>query len=201
MYDLGGSFGGRTVEAGTNLLLSGPPLSGKEALGYETLEHGAMAGEGSIVVTNTNSADRVRQIAPTLFEHDAPVGVVDCITKLQGYGTIADTELVQYASSPEDMTGIGIKSSQLIEQFSVDRGLTHNRVLFASVSTLLHYSTLQTVFRFLHVLTARIENTDAIGLFLVEAGVHDSETVTTISRLFDGMLQVDADGSVTARFR
>lgn len=201
MYELGGPLGDLTVEKGTNLLLLGPPLSGKEALGYQFLEGGATAGEGSIVVTNTNSAERVRRVAPTLFEYDTPVGIVDCITKHQGHSNIADTELVQYASSPEDMTGIGIKSSRLIERFYVDWGLRKNRVLFASVSTLLHYSNLQTVFRFLHVFTSRIENAGAIGLFILEEGAHDDQTMSTVSQLFDGMLQVAPDGPVTARLR
>jgi KaiC/GvpD/RAD55 family RecA-like ATPase len=199
MYELGASLEVDEVRPGTNLLVSGPPLSGKAALGYELLEHGARAGEGSIVVTNTDSAERVRADVPSLFDHGAPVGVVDCVTKHQGHGTIADTALVQYVSSPEDMTGIGIKASRLLEEFYRERGVTRNRVLFRTVSTLLHYADVQTVFRFLHVFTSRLESADALGLFVVEAGAHDEQTMNTISQLFDGVLQLDADGAVTVR--
>lgn len=199
MYELGGPLGTHEVPPGTNLLVSGPPLSGKTALGYTLLEHGARQDEGNILVSNTTSVERVRTDTPGLFAHDTPVGIVDCITKHQGHGTLADTDLVQYASSPDDMTGIGIKSSRLLGEFYGERGLTRNRVLFVSVSTLLHYSDVQTVFRFLHVFTSRIESADALGLFVIEVGAHDEKTMNTISQLFDGLLEVAADGSVTPR--
>ncbi|MFC7236011.1 RAD55 family ATPase [Halosegnis marinus] len=198
MYDLGGPLDGSEVAPGTNLLLSGPPLSGKTAVGYELLEAGARRGEGALVVSNKHSAERVRAEHPDLFEYDVPVGIVDCVTKHQGQGTIADTDLVQYASSPEDMTGIGIKFSELLEQFYSRQGVTRNRALFVSVSTLLMYSDLQTVFRFLHVFTSRIENADALGLFVIQSEAHDAQTMNTLSQLFDGVIETDEEGELTA---
>ena len=197
MYDLGGPLSGTEVDPGTNLLLVGPPLSGKVSLGYELLEAGLDAGEGGIVVSNEHSADRIRAEHEDLFEYDTPFGVVDCVTKHQGQGTIADTDLVQYASSPEDMTGVGIDFSELLEEFYVNRDITRNRALFVSVSTLLMYSDLQTVFRFLHVFTSRVENADAIGLYVVQSGAHDDQTMNTLSQLFDGVVETDADGEIS----
>ena len=196
MYDLGGPLSGTEVDPGTNLLLTGPPLSGKISLGYDLLEAG-FDGGGGIVVSNEHSADRIRAEHEGLFEYGAPFGVVDCVTKHQGQGTIADTDLVQYASSPEDMTGIGIDFSELLEEFYVNRDLTRNRALFVSVSTLLMYSDLQTVFRFLHVFTSRVENADALGLYVVQSGAHDEQTMNTLSQLFDGVIETDADGEIS----
>ncbi|MFB6117677.1 RAD55 family ATPase [Halosegnis sp.] len=197
MYDLGGPLNGTEVAPGTNLLLSGPPLSGKIPLGYQLLEAGLADGEGGIVVSNRHSAERIRAERADLFEYDAPLGIVDCVTKHQGQGTIADTDLVQYASSPEDMTGIGIDFSELLKEFYTSRGVTRNRALFVSLTTLLMYSDLQTVFRFLHVFTSRIENADALGLFIVQEGAHDDQAMNTLSQLFDGAIETDEDGSVT----
>lgn len=199
MYDLGEALDAGDVPPGTNLLVFGPPLSGKSRLCYELLEVGLQQSEGGVVVTNTDSARRLEATYPSLFAYDAPLGVVDCITKHQGHGTISDTDLVQYAGSPEDMTGIGIKASRLLQELHDGRGLSQNRVLFHSVSTLLHYSTVQTVFRFLHVFTSRIESAGALGLFVVEAGAHDDQTVSTVRQLFDGVIRVEADGSRTVR--
>jgi KaiC/GvpD/RAD55 family RecA-like ATPase len=119
------------------------------------------------------------------------------VTKQQGHGTIADTDLVQYASSPEDMTGVGIKFSELLEGFYTERGYTRNRTLFVSVSTLLMYSDLQTVFRFLHVFASRVENAGALGLFVIQSEAHDARTMNTLSQLFDGVIEVDDDGDLT----
>ncbi|PSQ22187.1 recombinase RecA [Halobacteriales archaeon QS_9_67_17] len=197
MYDLGGPLSGTEVDPGTNLLLTGPPLSGKISLGHDLLEAGLNAGGGGIVVSNEHSADRIRAEHEGLFEYDAPLGVVDCVTKHQGQGTIADTDLVQYASSPEDMTGVGIDFSELLEDFYVNRDLARNRALFVSVSTLLMYSDLQTVFRFLHVFTSRVENADALGLYVVQSGAHDEQAMNTLSQLFDGVIETDADGDIS----
>ena len=197
MYDLGGPLSGTEVDPGTNLLLTGLPLSGKISLGYDLLEAGLDAGGGGIVVSNEHSADRIRAEHEGLFEYGAPFGVVDCVTKHQGQGTIADTDLVQYASSPEDMTGVGIDFSELLEDFYVNRDLARNRALFVSVSTLLMYSDLQTVFRFLHVFTSRVDNADALGLYVVQSGAHDEQTMNTLSQLFDGVIETDAGGEIS----
>ena len=197
MYDLGGPLSGTAVEDGTNLLLSGPPLSGKTPLGHELLETGLAAGEGAIVVSNKHSAERIRTEQAGLFGYDAPVGVVDCVTKHQGQGTISDTDLVQYASSPEDMTGIGINFSELLEEFYGDRNVRRNRALFVSISTLLMYSDLQTVFRFLHVFTSRVENADGLGLYVMQTGAHEPQAMNTLSQLFDGVIETDEDGAIT----
>jgi KaiC/GvpD/RAD55 family RecA-like ATPase len=196
MYELGGALGEQEVPPGTNLLLEGPALSGKTDVGYDVLRHGAENGEGSLVVTNRDSAERVRAERAALFEHDTPVGLVDCVTKHQGQGSIVDSEMVQYASSPDDMTGIGIKFSELLQDFYNDLGFKRNRALFVSVSTLLMYSNVQTVFRFLHVFTSRVENAGALGLYVIEADAHDDQATSTLSQLFDGVVRVDDDGSV-----
>lgn len=201
MYDLGGPLSGTEVTPGTNLLLRGPPLSGKTKLGYELIEAGLANGEGGVIITNKHSAERIRTQQGGLFEYDAPLGIVDCVTKHQGQGTITDTDLVQYASSPEDMTGIGIDFSELLEDFYTTRGYTRNRALFASVSTLLMYSNLQTVFRFLHVFTSRIENADALGVFIIQSGAHDEQSMNTLSQLFDGVIETDADGALSTRLQ
>ncbi|WP_435195507.1 RAD55 family ATPase [Natronomonas sp. EA1] len=199
MYELGGSLAGTEVAPGNSLLITGPALSGKDRLGFEFLEHGLANGEGAIIVTNRDSADRLRRDHEVLFEAGPPVGIVDCITKHQGQGTIRDSDDIRYASSPEDMTGIGIKFSNLLEGFYKERGVTKNRVLFTSLSTLLIYSDLQTVFRFLHVFTSRIENADALGLFVLESEAHDSQAMNTLSQLFDGLIRIEEDGGIETR--
>jgi len=195
MYELGGPLGEREVAPGTSLLLSGPPLRGKLSVGYDLLDAGARRGEGSIIVSSRHSATRIRTEHPTLFDHGVPVGVVDCVTKHQGHGTIADTDYVQYASSPEDMTGIGINFSELLEQFRSSEGMDQTRALFVSVSTLLMYADLQTVFRFLHVFTTRIEDANTLGLFVVQSEAHDPQTMNTLSQLFDGVIETTSDGT------
>ena len=201
MYDLGPELDDATVTPGTNVLVTGPPLSGKRRLTLSVLAHGSDLGEGAVVVTTRDSADRVLADYEQLVTspETVDVGIVDCVTKHQGRSA-RDTNVVKYASSPEDMTGIGIKFSEFVEEFHVERDLDGIRVMVDSLSTLLMYSDVQTVFRFMHVFTSRIENADALGVHVVESTAHDDETLNTLKQLFDGVVDVDVDGEVTVSF-
>jgi KaiC/GvpD/RAD55 family RecA-like ATPase len=200
MYDLGPEFENESVDAGVNILISGPPLSGKRKLAMEALAHGANDGEGAVVITTRDSSDRVLSDLRALLDDpdSANIGVVDCVTKHQGRSA-SDNELVRYASSPLDMTGIGIEFSEFVEEFYTGRNVQRNRVVVDSLSALLMYSDLQTVFRFMHVLTSRIEDADAIGFHVIESTAHDQESLNTLKQLFDGVVEVEADESVTFR--
>jgi KaiC/GvpD/RAD55 family RecA-like ATPase len=200
MYDLGPEFEHATVDPGTNVLIAGPPLSGKRRLGLELLAQGAQDGEGSVVVTTRDSADRVLADVRSLFADPdgADLGIVDCVTKHQGR-SVQDSQAVKYASSPVDMTGIGIKFSEFVEEFYTERGLDQNRIMLDSLSTLLMYSDLQTVFRFMHVFTSRIENADALGVHVIESTAHEAEALNTLKQLFDGVIEVDEDRDVSVR--
>ncbi|WP_306060067.1 RAD55 family ATPase [Natronococcus wangiae] len=186
MYDLANVLPDTEVEAGTNVLVAGPPLTGKRSIALSILASGASRGDGSITVTTKDSADVVLAELPD----DAVVGVVDCVTKQRGIGSVEDTSRVKYASSPVDMTGIGIKLSEFLQEFYDQRGLARNRVLLHSISTLLMYSDLQTVFRFLHVFTGRIQSADALGVYVIDSTSHDDQTMNTLKQLFDAVIEV-----------
>jgi KaiC/GvpD/RAD55 family RecA-like ATPase len=59
MYNLGPKLDGQTVEAGTNLLITGPPLSGKRQLALDILKQGFEDDEGGIVISTKDSGDRI----------------------------------------------------------------------------------------------------------------------------------------------
>lgn len=198
MYELGPDFDNKAIDPGTNILVSGPPLSGKRRLAFDALAHGANDGEGAVIITTRDSADRVVTDFHSLLDNpdSAHMGVVDCVTQHQGRSA-TDSELIKYTSSPVDMTGIGIKFSEFVEEFYTQRNVKRNRVAIDSLSTLLMYSDLQTVFRFMHVLTSRIEDAEAIGIHVIESTAHDAETMNTLKQLFDGMVTIDEDHTVS----
>jgi KaiC/GvpD/RAD55 family RecA-like ATPase len=195
MYELGGDLEHASVAPGTNILVSGPPLTGKRQLALELLASGASRDEGSIIVTTKDSAERVLDHFRPLLEapDEADIGIVDCVTQHQGR-TAQDSGTVKYASSPVDMTGIGIKFSEFVEEFYQDRNIQQNRVLLDSLSTLLMYSNLQTVFRFMHVFTSRVENADALGVYVIDSTAHEAEARNTLNQLFDGVVRTGEDG-------
>ena len=199
MYDLGPDLDAE-VQPGTNILVSGPPMSGKRSLCLDILASGTEKGEGSIIVTTKDGADRVlRDFESRTPYEDRPVAVVDCVPRQQGVGDARDDDRIKYTSSPVDMTGIGIKLSEFLQAFYQNRGIEENRVMLHSLSTLLMYADLQTVFRFLHVFTGRIQSVDGLGVFAIDDSAHDEQTMNTLKQLFDGIVTTQEDGPASVR--
>jgi KaiC/GvpD/RAD55 family RecA-like ATPase len=199
MYDLSPALDVE-VQPGTNILLAGPPLTGKRALGFDILTAGLDSGEGAVVVSTKDSAQRVLKDFERRVDYENhPLVVIDCVTRQQGISDVSEDERVKYASSPVDMTGIGIKLSEVLEDLYQSREITQNRVMLHSLSTLLMYSDLQTVFRFLHVFTGRLQSVDGLGLFAIDSTAHDDQTMNTLKQLFDGIITTHEDGEPTVR--
>lgn len=203
MYDLADVLPDAKLESGTNLLITGPPLSGKRRLALDILANGTRQEEGAIVVTTKDSGDKILSEYKKRIDNveDEPLGIVDCVTKQRGVGSAEDGPQLKYASSPVDMTGIGIKLSEFLQDFYERRGLRQNRVLMHSVSTLLMYSDLQTVFRFLHVFTGRVQSANGLGLYVIDSTAHDDQTMNTLTQLFDGLIELSEDSAEPPRLR
>ncbi|SNR62582.1 RAD55 family ATPase [Halorubrum vacuolatum] len=199
MYDLAPHLE-TEVAPGTNLLIMGPPLTGKRKLAMDVLADGTEVGDGAIIVTTKDGADRVLKDYATRTPYEGkPVAVVDCVTRQQAVGDVRDDDRIKYASSPVDMTGIGIKLSEFLQAFYRDRGIERNRIMVHSLSTLLMYSDLQTVFRFLHVFTGRLQSVDGLGLFSIDSTAHDDQTMNTLKQLFDGVVVLSEEGEPRIR--
>ena len=158
MYDLHPRLDAE-VEPGTNILFTGPPLTGKRSLCLDLLADGVENGEGGIAVTTKDSADRVLKDFAARTPYDGkPFAVVDCVTKQQGVSDVREDGRIKYASSPVDMTGIGIQLSEFLQAFYKQRNIKKNRVMLHSLSTLLMYAEEGKLYRLLSQLVNRARN-------------------------------------------
>ncbi|MDI6888332.1 MAG: RAD55 family ATPase [Methanocellales archaeon] len=178
------------AQGGSNIMLIGPAMCRKDALIYNILYAGLTRGESVILVTTEETGSGVLK---WFKQHELEInrerlGIVDCVSTSLGI-RVSDTPNIKMAPSPLDITGIGVKISQLLEQFQADR-IRKTRLIVNSLSTMLMYSNLQTVFRFLHVFTGRIKAAEALGVYVLEAGMHDDKTVATLKKLFDGAIEI-----------
>jgi KaiC/GvpD/RAD55 family RecA-like ATPase len=175
-------------------------LTGKRSLALDVLADGVEGGDSAIIVTTKDNGDRVlEEFGDRVDYTDRPVAVVDCVTRQQGVGDARDDDRIKYTSSPVDMTGIGIKLSEFLEEFYGTRGIERNRIMVHSLSTLLMYAELQTVFRFLHVFTGRVQSVGGFGLFCIDSTAHDDQTMNTLKQLFDGIINTSEDAEPTIR--
>jgi KaiC/GvpD/RAD55 family RecA-like ATPase len=199
MYDLGPALEAQTVDPGTNLLVSGPPMSGVRRLAFEILAHGIHKNEAALVITTRFGAHRVLADLETLVDtEDAALGVVDCVTRGQDQAH-ADDQRVSYVTSPAALTQIGIEFSKFVSEFDT-RGFEQVRVVFDALSTMLPYVSTESVFKFVHVLAGQITDADGLGMGVIEPAASDEETRRTIEELFDGQLTVAADGTAGIQF-
>lgn len=164
--------------------------------------------ETVLYVTFTNSADD-RLSHWRAYANGPPAGAgVVCVGELaRSAGAIADgaeagintTVGIETVTDPADLTGIGIAINQFVEKWTDDdRKIV---VCFDSLTTLLQYADLERIFRFLHVLTGRFRSTGALAHYHMDPTAHDEGTQNTLKAVFDAVVAVDDDGSLSVESR
>ncbi len=101
-------------------------------------------------------------------------------------------------SSPADLTGIGIKLGNFLDDWADDHQLV---LCFHTLTTFLQYAELRAVFRFLHVLTGRVAGADGVAHYHLDPTAHDEKTVNTLLALFDAVVELDEDDRWQVRSR
>ncbi|WP_435097398.1 RAD55 family ATPase [Halarchaeum sp. P4] len=187
---LGGPFDDVAVPRGTNLLVSGPPMSGKRTLLFDALADRGPA-DPVVVVSTDDGPERVFRAldCDPVNAAEERAAVVDCVSSERGDAPSGAPTVVSVAS-PDDLTGIGIGSSTFLSRFDAGEGDVH-RVAIDSLSTILHYADPRAAFRFLHVFTNRVRSVDGVGFYVVNPDAHDDRELARVSDLFDGALRVE----------
>jgi len=191
LKELDDAIGG--IDGGTNIMLIGPPMCGKEALLNSIMSGGLRSGDAVILVeTRVPGRDALLKLKPQV---GARVGIVDCVTKALGVN-VADTASIRHISSPVDLTGVGVRVSQFADEFGHAEADSY-RLCIDSLSTMLMYSSLQTVYRFMHVIAGRVAMQRDLGVYVVDENMHDAQTIATLKQLFNAVLQVKNDDDRT----
>jgi hypothetical protein len=180
---------------GSSLLVTGNVGAGREAA-LDVLDD--ISGSETVVFISTNdgAASAVDWFAERGVDTTVRLGIVDA----SGSSTPVPEGLpVERLGSPGDLTGMSLGFAKLAQRFEQAGSGDRIRVGLVSVSTLLMYADVQTVFRFLHVFTSRIRSGGLLGVFTLEPGMHDDQTVNTVRAIFDSEARVDEDGTVDLR--
>ncbi len=160
---------------------------------------GLREGEAGILISTKDTGDLVtawfKDRGIDIEEPSCHCGIVDCVSKTLRMDTqVKDTEKVLMVSSPVDLTGISVRVNDLLERFWMKKQIKKVRIVIESLSTLLMYSNIQTVFRFLHVFTGRVRSAGAVGVYTVEEGMHDPQAITTLKQLVQGVVEIKEEG-------
>jgi hypothetical protein len=188
-YRVEGFDGPVSFDPGTSLL-----LTGTSALTDGRLFDAIAPDDGEstiLITTNTGAAQVVEELLDRGADPDQ-LGIIDCTSR----ESEVEEARVRQLSSPGDLTGISLEFAKLLDEAD-DPGSV--RVGFASVSTALMYTEQQTLFRFLHVFTARISSGDMFGVFTMDPGMHDEKAYNTIRAVFDAEAEAADEGLTSLR--
>lgn len=174
------------AEGGT-VLVRGPAMSGKYDLLLQLL--GSLA-DCAILVSTSRQVEGARSDFAEYGDPDC-FGIVDCASHVQGQGT-AEEGLVRYASSPKNLTEVGVKFTDLVDTIQAD-GVDTAAVGVHSLSELLMYGDVERVYQFLRVLLAECEGMDWPAVAVIDDDAADEQAVTTLTQPFDAVIATRRD--------
>lgn len=180
---------------GSAVLVRGPAMTGKYEFALRAL---AAYGERSILVSTSNNAESARdQFAA--YGDPAALGVVDCVTRVHDR-SVEDSEYVRYASSPQNLTEVGVKFTDLIETVEA-ADPARVAVALHSLSALLMYWDVEHVYRFLRVMLNQVQGFGWTAFAVLDDAATDEQTVNTLSQPFDAVVDTREGGETGREFR
>lgn len=184
---------------GTGNVLVRAPL---ESAGADNARIHFLSPGDIVLIVTTNPKDRLRLIQEQLGEW--PAWTIVMTTKENPLAGIDD---VDFATVPLEvvrldrrlgLSDLGETISRVLEEQESTNGKIS--VEFDILSEIIEKFDAQTIFKFLHVLTRRLEDVDALSHFYVNPRAQSASTVNVLQQLFD--ISITADGQVfTARDR
>jgi hypothetical protein len=195
------------VATASNVLLLAPSLDAQDDDAcLDLLTVADPAQENVLSVTFTQSAtDRVQLWDSHVDERPAHTGIISIGEMTRSTSANSTTTLqpgagplvIETVSDPSDFTNLGMTISSFLSEW--DKGNNQTVGCFHSITALLQYASLQRVFRFLHVLTGRIETSDAVAHYHMDPSAHDQQTISTLTPLFDAIIELNDDGEWSVR--
>ena len=178
------------VEPGTNLLVTGPGLSGAREMGLRLLCSPDTNSGTVLVATDSDATTMLKDFERHGGALDRErVRVIDCAQE----SSDLPEDSVSTVNTPADLTGIGIEYSGQYES-TYASGYTRVRTGIITLTPLLVYSDdVRAVYRFLNTITGRIGTASGLGVCVLDPNAHEEQVVESVARFFDGRVVVRAD--------
>ncbi|MDD4307444.1 MAG: ATPase domain-containing protein [Thermoplasmata archaeon] len=178
------------VPFGTNILIYGPPFTGKEVTINSFIGEGLAKGVPAILVITDKLPAEIREEMMFIvsgFEEYERLGLVKFIDAYSRSIGIEDVEpSVTYVDDPTDYMAI----TKAVDSVSKELMKTHKyyRLAFRSISTLIAYLDSGTAFKFLQPFCGKRKRERAVAMYVIEKGMHDEQDIQKIQSVMDGMI-------------
>ncbi|CCQ35759.1 uncharacterized protein Nmlp_1559 [Natronomonas moolapensis 8.8.11] len=190
-YDLAIENAPATIPGGTGVLLIHPSTGETDRIDTDFLKTDT---DRILVISTRTTAREVQQKLEYYDVDETKADILDTLSVERGYSR-RSSEHVSYVSSPDDLAGITETTRRFLEDNDGKR-----RISLDSVTELAYYADDERAIETVEELLALLEEYDAVGLFHLSEEVHDEADVEAFKSLFDGIVYLDADGSVESDF-
>jgi KaiC/GvpD/RAD55 family RecA-like ATPase len=180
-----------TVPGGTGVLLLHPSTGQTDRIDTDFLSTDT---DRFLVISTRTTAREVNQKLEYYDVDESRAVILDTLSVERGYSRRSG-EGIHYVSAPHDLDGIVSQARRFLESHEGKIRLTVD-----SITELIYYADENEVYDAMVELLALLEEYDAIGLFHLSEEVHDVETTRKYVDLFDGAVDLAADGSVSCKF-
>ncbi|WP_254762426.1 DUF7090 family protein [Natrinema marinum] len=180
-----------TVPGGTGILLLHPSTGETDRIDTDFLKTDT---DNFLVISTRTTAREVRQKLEYYDVDEERAEILDTLSIERGYSR-RSSDTVHYVAAPDDIDGI----VDHIDGFLGDHD-GKLRISFDSVTELAYYAGEEEALEAVERILSLLEDHDAVGLFHLSEEPHDEATVDEFRALFDGVVDLDEDGSIDADF-
>ncbi|ATW88816.1 hypothetical protein halTADL_2069 [Halohasta litchfieldiae] len=180
-----------TIPAGTGLLLLHPSIGETDRIDTDFLKTDT---EHFLVISTRTTAREVEQKLEHYDVDESDAVILDTLSVERGYSR-RGTEDVHYVSSPDDLDGIVTQTENFLANHD-----GKVRISVDSLTEMIYYADEEGVYEATKQILQLLDDHDAVGIFHLSKEVHDQDTLDRFHELFDGVLDLGDDGSVTVDF-
>ncbi|MFO7834857.1 MAG: hypothetical protein R6V31_12635 [Halohasta sp.] len=181
-----------SIASGTGLLLLHPSIGETDRIDTDFLKTDT---DHFLVVSTRTTAREVEQKLEHYDVDEDRAVILDTLSVERGYSRRGADD-VHYVSSPDDLDGIVEKTREFLS--SHDGKV---RVSVDSLTEMIYYADDEGVYEATKQLLELLADHDAVGIFHLSKEVHDQSTLDEFTELFDGVVDLGDDGSVTVDFQ
>lgn len=180
-----------TIPGGSGILLLHPSTGETDRIDTEFLKTDT---DHFLVISTRTTAREVQQKLEHYDVNESIAVILDTLSVERGYGRRA-SDNIHYVSAPDDLDGIIQQTKRFFERTTGKR-----RISVDSITEMAYYADEDRAFRAVEQLMDLLRQHDAIGLFHLAPEVHGDAVVDRFKALFDGVIVLHEDNSITTEF-
>jgi len=184
------------IPFGSNVLVHGPPFTGKEVMVGQFMEEALKKGIPVIWVLTDKTPGDIRAEMQFILSGYEEYEKLDLVKYVDSYsmsmGQTREDPYTVFLDDPTDHTRISQTVEEIVKEFK-EAGHQHYRLAFRSLSTLIAYSDPISAFRFLSPFCGKRKRDGAVSMYTMEKGMHGEQEIQMIGSVMDGMLDFKVD--------